>query len=187
MNGVELLGDAIKQLGPFGFELPVHQALSFRPVGDPRETVVMLQVIEPSGLHLSRQPFPSVQADLYGEREPGLNASVEEAEDRMDLVVVEEQAFARAKLQLQLFRHSIAMNLKLPTGFEAAQHAYQSAAHAILGQDVAGDGLFVELTGIEILYRASASLGFSQGSFLQSLSDLLHMPAKVFEEDMVRP
>jgi hypothetical protein len=46
------------------------------------ETVVMLQVIETSGLHLSRQPF-SVQADLHGEREPGLNASIEEAEDRM--------------------------------------------------------------------------------------------------------
>ena len=96
MNGVELASDAVEQLGPFGFELTVHQALSFRPVGDPRETVVMLQVIEPSGLHLSRQPFPSVQADLYGEREPGLNASVEEAEDRMDLVVIEEEAFARA-------------------------------------------------------------------------------------------
>src|SRR5262249_17098369 len=65
------------------------------------------------------------------------------------------------------------MDLELPTGFEAAQHAYQSAAHAILGQDVAGDGLFVELTGIEILYRASASLGFSQGSFLQALVAIL--------------
>jgi len=38
------------------------------------------------------------------------------------------------------------MDLELPTGFETAQHAYQSVAHTILGQDVAGDGLFVELT-----------------------------------------
>jgi hypothetical protein len=50
----------------------------------------MLQEIETSGLHLSRQPFPSVEADLDGEREPGLNASIEEAKDRMDLVVIEE-------------------------------------------------------------------------------------------------
>ena len=50
----------------------------------------MLQVIETDGLHLPRQPFPSVHADLDGEREPGLNASIEEAEDRMDLVVIEE-------------------------------------------------------------------------------------------------
>jgi len=56
----------------------------------------MLQVIETGGLHLSRQPFPSIDADLDGEREPGLNASIEEAEDRMNLVVIEEQAFARA-------------------------------------------------------------------------------------------
>src|ERR1700758_1627480 len=103
MNGVELLGDAIEQLGPFGFELTVHQALSFRPVGDPRETVVMLQVIEPSVLHLSRQPFPSVQADLHREREPGLNASIEEAEDRMYLVVIEEKAFARPSFNSSFF------------------------------------------------------------------------------------
>jgi hypothetical protein len=31
---------------------------------DPGKKVVLLQVIETSGLHLSRQPFPSVQADL---------------------------------------------------------------------------------------------------------------------------
>ena len=79
------------------------------------------------------------------------------------------------------------MNLELPTGFEAAQHAHQSAAHAILGQDVAGDSLLVELAGIEILHWASASLGFSQGSFLQSLSDLLHMLAKVLQVDVVPP
>ena len=96
MNGIELASDAVEQLGPFGFELTIHQALSLRPVGGPRETVVMLQVIETSGLHLARQPFPSVKADLYGERKPSLNASIEEAEDRMDLVVIEKQAFARA-------------------------------------------------------------------------------------------
>ena len=90
MNGVELASDVVEQLGPSGFELTIHQALSFRPVGDPGKTVVMLQVIETGGLHLPRQPFPSVDADLDGEREPGLNASIEEAEDRMDLVVIEE-------------------------------------------------------------------------------------------------
>src|SRR5215469_9257296 len=101
MNGVELLGDAM--LGPFGFELTVPQALSFGPVGDRRETVVLLQVIETSGLHLSPQPFPSVEADLDGEREPGLNASIEEAEDRMDLIVIEEQALARHSFNCSFF------------------------------------------------------------------------------------
>ena len=56
----------------------------------------MLQVIQTGSLHLSRQPFPSVEANLDGEREPGLNAGIEKAENGMDLVVVEEQAFARA-------------------------------------------------------------------------------------------
>ena len=95
MNRVELASDAVEQLGPSGFELTIHQALSFRPVGDPGETVVMLQVIETSGLHLSCEPFSSVEADLDGKRKPGLNAGVKEAEDGMNPVVVKEQAFAR--------------------------------------------------------------------------------------------
>src|SRR4029077_19673073 len=97
MNGVELASDAVEQLGPFSFELTIHQALSFRPVGNPGKTVVLLQVIETGGFHLSRQPFPSVEADLNGEREPSLDAGIEKAEDRMDLIVVEEQAFTRAQ------------------------------------------------------------------------------------------
>ena len=95
MNGIELASDAVEQLGPLSFELTIHQALSFGPVGDPGETVVMLQVIETSGLHLSCEPFSSVEADLDGKRKPGLNAGVKEAEDGMNPVVVKEQAFAR--------------------------------------------------------------------------------------------
>src|SRR6202166_933214 len=79
------------------------------------------------------------------------------------------------------------MDLELPTGFETAEHADQAGADAILSQDVAGDRLFVELTGIEIFHRASAGLGCSQGSFLDPLGDLLHMVAKVLEEDLVGP
>ena len=95
MNRVELASNAVEQLGPFSFELTIHQALSFGPVGNVREAVIMLQVLQTGGLHLSRQLFPSVEADLNGEREPSLDAGIEKAEDRMDLVVVEEQAFAR--------------------------------------------------------------------------------------------
>src|SRR6516162_4311622 len=79
------------------------------------------------------------------------------------------------------------MDLELPTGFQRAEHADQSAAHAILGQDVAGDGLFIDVAGMEILHRPSASSGFSQGSFLQAFCDLLHMVAKVLEVDLVPP
>src|ERR1700736_4824393 len=89
VDGVEPLRDAVEQLG---LELTIHQALRFGPVGNPGKAVVLLQVIQTGGMHLSRQPFPSVEADLNGEREPSLNTGIEEAEDGMDLVVVEEQA-----------------------------------------------------------------------------------------------
>src|ERR1700683_5104342 len=73
MNGVELASDAVEQLGPFSFELTIHQALSFGPVGKVREAVIVLQVLQTGGLHLPRQPFPSVAADLHGKREPSLD------------------------------------------------------------------------------------------------------------------
>ena len=60
VDGVELASDAVEQLGPSGFELTIQQALSFGPIGNPREAVVLLQVIETGGLHLARQPFSAV-------------------------------------------------------------------------------------------------------------------------------
>ena len=58
------------------------------------------------------------------------------------------------------------MDLELPTGFETAEHAYQAGADAILSQDVAGNGLFVELTGIEMCIRDRLSTLYSWPGFL---------------------
>src|ERR1700682_3125790 len=79
------------------------------------------------------------------------------------------------------------MDLKFRAGFKAAEHADQPAAHAILGKDIAGDGFFVHVAGVQIAHGSSESFRFSQGSFLQAFSDLLHMVAKVLKEDLVRP
>ena len=79
------------------------------------------------------------------------------------------------------------MDLKVRAGFKAAEHAEQPAAHAILGQDLAGDGFFIHVAGVQILHGACGSFRFSQGSFLQAFRDLLHMVAKVLKEDLVGP
>ena len=42
VKGVELASDAVEQVGPSGFELTIQQTLSFRPVGQPGEAVVLL-------------------------------------------------------------------------------------------------------------------------------------------------
>jgi len=64
------------------------------------------------------------------------------------------------------------MDIEAPAGFDGAEHAHQPAAHAIVGQDIAGDGLFVDVAGVQIYHRAPGSLGLGQGSFLESLTDL---------------
>ena len=72
-------------------------------------------------------------------------------------------------------------------GFETTEHAYQSAAHLILGEDIAGDGFFIHVAGVQIPHGASGSFRFSQGSLLQAFRDLLHMVANVLKEDLVGP
>lgn len=101
VNGIELASNAVEQLGPLSFELTIHQALSLGQVGDPGETVVLLQVIETSGLRLSRQPFPSVESDLNGERKPSLDAGIQKAEDRMDLVVGRGTGIIASRFELR--------------------------------------------------------------------------------------
>src|SRR6516165_1908532 len=79
------------------------------------------------------------------------------------------------------------MDLELPAGFETAKHAHQPAAHAIVGQDIVGEGFFIDLAGVQILHRASGSFSFSQGSCLQSLCDLFDMVSKILEQDLIGP
>src|SRR5258708_6658293 len=95
MNRLELASDAVDQLGPFNFELTIQQALTFGPVGNVREAVIIHQVIKTGRLHMAGQTFPSVEEDPNGEREPRVEECKEKAEERMVLVVVEEQALAR--------------------------------------------------------------------------------------------
>jgi hypothetical protein len=64
MNGVELLRDAVEQLGPFGLELTIHQALRLGPVGNPGKAVVLLQVIQTGGMHLSRPGIRGARPQL---------------------------------------------------------------------------------------------------------------------------
>ena len=147
MNGIELASDAVEQLGPFSFELTIHQALSFGPVGNVREAVIMLQVLQIGGLHLSRQPFPSVEADLNGEREPSLDAGIEKAEDRIDLVVVEEEAFARGGNLKYLLTHAGATNIwQQPLSGREAKQLTKFTSGLIFGFSWSSDRTHLLLT-----------------------------------------
>jgi hypothetical protein len=56
-------------IGPVDLHLFVHQTLSAFDLSDLRETVFLLDVIDPIPVHLAPQPLPPVDADLDQKRE----------------------------------------------------------------------------------------------------------------------
>src|SRR5438067_9438507 len=70
--------------------------------------------------------------------EPGLNAGVQEAEDRMNGVVVQEQALADTRLELRVFGVAVAVDLKGAAWFDASQHTHQPLRDAIFQEQCRG-------------------------------------------------
>ena len=66
----------------------------------------MTQVAQIERVHPNQ--LPPVQTDLNRKREPGLNTRVQETEDWMNHVVVQEQALAQTRLELQVLGVSVA-------------------------------------------------------------------------------
>ena len=61
---------------------------------DGEEGVLESAVADPSSIELAREPLVPIDVDLDREGKPGLDPDVEEAEHRIDEVVVEEEALA---------------------------------------------------------------------------------------------
>lgn len=93
MPGVKTPCNFIEGIGPRGLELLVHEGLRFENVFNPGETVLKAMKTYGSFVHLTREPFATVEANPDGKWKPRLNASMHEPKDRVDPVVVEKQAF----------------------------------------------------------------------------------------------
>jgi hypothetical protein len=94
--------------------------------------------------------------------EPGLQASVQEAEDRMDDVVVQEVALADAGLELQVFGLAVAVDLEGAARFDTGQHAHQTLADAIFRSDAPGDVLLTEFGRCQVADRSASGYGLRQ-------------------------
>src|SRR5437588_4234048 len=95
VNGIELLGDLIQQFRPMGVQLLIQQLLCLQEIRHPVEAVVLALISYPGGIQLAGQPFSSIDANLDGEREPGLNAGIHPAQHRMLPVLIDKQTLAR--------------------------------------------------------------------------------------------
>jgi hypothetical protein len=116
---VQLVRDGVQQIRPGGLDLAVHQPLRLVGILKPGEAVFTPDVAEAGLVHASGQPLAAIQADLDPERGPGLDAGMHEAEQRVDLVVIEEQALARGGFKEQPLFVPAAPDLERPARFDS--------------------------------------------------------------------
>ncbi len=187
MDRIQLAGHAVQQLRPVGPQLPAHQPLRLAPVGDPGETVVLPHVLQARCVHLPRQPFAAVQADLDRKGKPGLNAGVQKAKHRMYPVVVQEEALAVARLQFQFLGLAVAVDLEAPARLYATQHTHQPVVNPFLGRDAAGDLFLAHLAGGQVLHGPPHSFRLRQRRLLQPAAHPLHVRTEVLQQNLIRP
>jgi len=62
------------------------------PVLDGDKAVFPPAVADARAIHLPREPLPSIEAEIDGERKPALHPRMHESEERVDKIMIKEQA-----------------------------------------------------------------------------------------------
>ena len=158
-----------------------------RNVFQPGKGVVAPHIVEFGLIHLARQPLAAVDADINPEGKPGLDAGVHEAEDRVDLIVIQVQALALAVMDFQFAGLPILGHLEGHAGVDAAQHADQSGADAVAGRNFASNVLFAIAGGVEIADLAAQALGWLQRGLFQVGGQFLAVSREVHVKDAAFP
>ena len=110
-----------------------------------------------------------------------------EAEDGVDLVVVQVQALALAVGDLQPPGAVVLVDLEGQARVHAAEHAAESLLDAVAGGARAGDVLLAVLGRVEVADLAAQGAGLAQGGLFQARGHLLAMLGEVLEGDTVEP
>lgn len=180
---VELSGDSIESLGPSGLELLIHEFLSCRNILDPRKAVLPPAVRQSLLVHLAGEPLPAVHADLDREGEPCLDPGVHEAEDGVDEVVVQEQALASARNELELLQVPVSVDLVSDAGLDCREETDEALANAVSLSDPQGNRFLVRSAALKVFDRPMEPTGFSERGFLEPLRHRLCKSAEVLEQD----
>ena len=118
------MGIAIEDHGPAELGEAVGLALGLGGIVELREGVVLQHEAQTQAGQLLGQPIVTVDIDLQCERQPGLQADVNQAELRIEKVVIEHALLARPRDQP---RPPLAGNqLKRIASFQRTENADQS-------------------------------------------------------------
>src|SRR5438105_3538876 len=142
-----------QKLTPLALVLLIHQHLGTPNIANPRIAVLLSPVAHPGSVHLTPEPFSTVQTDLNQKWKPSLKSKMQKTKLLMHPVKIQVNAFAPLKLNLQLAGHSIPPQKPRATRFHATQNSYQPLAHLVALLNLANHFLFARATRSEIDHR----------------------------------
>jgi hypothetical protein len=163
VQGIEETNQSAELSRPLGPELIVQAALNQLRVAHPREAVIgTLEVGAPLLGQLPGCPLAPVQADLYVEGEPGLNAGIAEAEARVQVVVIKVFAFSVRQSQTPLVLVLRLVIFERPAGLDRLEDTDQALVDRIFLQDAPGEIFFIRPSRLQILHRPTQFLCLGQ-------------------------
>jgi len=183
VSRVQLPGDPIQDLGPIRFQLLIHQTLGLRDILNPRETVLTSLVAEADPVHLAGQPFPAIQTNLDGEREPALDTRMHEPKNGIDPVMIEKQAFPSPGLEFQFLLLGIPEYFVTLARLHRGQNTNQSLLDSVLLGNLPSHLLFARLGRVQVQQRTVQFLGLLAGGRFQLFTLFFEEGAQVFQQN----
>ena len=179
VHGVELPHQLAQEDRPVDLQLVGEQGLGGREILDRDEGIVLLEVADPRGIELPRQPIAAVEDDLDLERHPGLDAEVNRPIDRMVEVEVEVQALAQGRPQFEVPGLRVAMDVVTAAGLDATEHGDQPVGVGLAWGGETADEIFLALrTGGQVVDAPEGDVraSCSPACLIRWLRSLMYWP-----------
>jgi hypothetical protein len=153
-------------------------------IGNPRETIAILDKIAIMLYKLLLQPVTTIQADCNLIRQPGLYAHMSETDFRVIKIMIEKHAFARNHFQLQLLGLPIAAYLRSHTWFDYAEQTNGAVGYPVLRSHFSRQCFLVNIAAVQIDFGNSKFIrtAFATGSQRHSLG--FDKGLKVFQQQI---
>ena len=121
---IDLPCPTIQDFGPVELGEAIGQALGLDRVVELSERVVLLYEAQFLLHHLLGEPFVAIDIDLDGERQPGLQANVDQAELSIEEVVIKDSLLPESADELRAI--GTGYECKGRTGFLSAENTDES-------------------------------------------------------------
>lgn len=176
-------GDTAQLALPADLSLRVGEALSARKVLYAGEAVITTFIGNVDPVELPGEPFATVDIDLHGKGEPGLQSGMHEPEHGVDPVGVQVLALGPVRADLGPLRVPVSIDLEARAGLDRGEHADQSLRDVITVGNGPGLSLFVDSARRQVHDWPPLLLGATQGCFQEPCRRLPQKCIAVLAED----